>query len=257
MSDLEQQARIRDFVGALVSNWGSRITGIASIPATILSLAFSGRILRITFGATAVLCFLWAAYSVWSKERTRNTQLQQRSRHPQITITASSLRVEPNSATSADVLLHAVLHNETPGQETTVLDYKLRMTIGRQVFESSGFQHYINSVVTGSDVVPPFNQKPYTACLKRAHPVEGWAVFSFSELPEWPVAEGKDGGGNSFDVSGIEAIEFVVVDAFQAENSSGGLNLFPEKAEVVHKPVIASVEVRPSGWLDWRRPNGW
>jgi hypothetical protein len=257
VSDLEQQARIRDFVRALLSNWGSRITGIASIPATILSLAFSGPILRITFGATAVLCFLWAAYSVWAKERKRNMQFQQRSRRPQISITASSLRVEPDSATSADVLLHAVVHNETPGQETTVLDYKLRLTIGRQVFESSGFRHHINSVVTGSDVVSPFNQKPYMACLKRGHPVDGWAVFSFSELPEWPVAGGKDGGEMSFDVSGIEAIEFVVVDAFQVEHSSGRLNLFPEKGEVVRKPAIASVEVRPSRWLDWHRSNRW
>jgi hypothetical protein len=253
VSDLEQQARIRDFVRALVSNWGSRVTGIASIPATILSLAFPGPILRVTFGATAVLCFLWAAYSVWAKERKRNMQLQQRSRRPQISITASSLRVEPDSATSADVLLHAVVHNETPGQETAVLDYKLRLTIGRQVFESSGFRHHINSVVTGSDLVSPFNQKPYTACLKRGHPVEGWAVFSFSELPEWPVA----GGEMSFDISGIEAIEFVVVDAFQVEHSSGRLNLFPEKAEVVRKPAIASVEVRPSRWLDRHRSNRW
>ena len=78
---------LRKFLGNFVSTWGSGVTGIASIPFTVLCLYTGSTVQRIAYGITAVLLFAFSSYQVWLKEykRTETLESELRTRQKDVT----------------------------------------------------------------------------------------------------------------------------------------------------------------------------
>src|SRR5260370_1185054 len=67
---------IKGFFLVIWNDWGARMSGIFTVPFTILTIAFSGYA-RGLFGAMAIFAFLITAYRIWADERMRLVVLEQ------------------------------------------------------------------------------------------------------------------------------------------------------------------------------------
>jgi hypothetical protein len=63
--------KLGKFFKAMFTEWGSGLSGGASVPLTVLALYNSGSLLRILYGILAALVGFYSAYSVWSREYDR------------------------------------------------------------------------------------------------------------------------------------------------------------------------------------------
>src|SRR6266851_3022773 len=61
--------RLKQFLMALYSTWGSGLTGSASAPLVILAFVLKESWMRTTSATFAGLCFIAATFLVWKKER--------------------------------------------------------------------------------------------------------------------------------------------------------------------------------------------
>ncbi len=98
---------IREFLRVVWSDWGSRVSGIASVPFTILALFAKADYARVIWGTLALVALFATVYQVWGKERKAFLQEVAKNNHPLLTgafveghfraaLMASSLASEDN-----------------------------------------------------------------------------------------------------------------------------------------------------------------
>lgn len=63
--------RLSKFFGRMFSEWGSALSGPASVPFAVLALFGSGTAQRLAYGALAVILAFVSAYRIWAREYER------------------------------------------------------------------------------------------------------------------------------------------------------------------------------------------
>lgn len=66
----------REFTKAIWTNWGQRMSGPLSVPLVLASFWISNHYIGAGFSLLGVGCGIFAAYRVWSTERSRVVELQ-------------------------------------------------------------------------------------------------------------------------------------------------------------------------------------
>jgi len=61
-------AKLKLFFGSMFSEWGTRLSGPASVPFTILALWVSSPVQKVAYGLLAVVLGFFTAFTVWLKE---------------------------------------------------------------------------------------------------------------------------------------------------------------------------------------------
>lgn len=69
-----------EFLKAFWADWGERMSGPASVPLMIAALIIPNRYVAIGTGLLGIGCGIFAAYRVWSNERSRVIELEKISR---------------------------------------------------------------------------------------------------------------------------------------------------------------------------------
>ena len=94
MDDSTERPNLSVFLQTVVTDWGTRITGIASLPATIIGMFADPAYAKVLWVAGGVTCALWTAYQVWSKERKRVIELHGR---PEVLLESVDIPIARNS----------------------------------------------------------------------------------------------------------------------------------------------------------------
>jgi len=78
MVESTQRPSPKVFLRVVWEDWGSRVSGVASVPSTLLGFFTTTTYAKNTWFVIAVLCVLLAAYRAWVKERERVIELHGR-----------------------------------------------------------------------------------------------------------------------------------------------------------------------------------
>jgi hypothetical protein len=75
---------LRQFLGVMWQEWGSRMCGLTSVPFTVLAVFLQPQYAKITFASLAVVAWFGTVYKVWAIERTRVNQLEESLSDPDV-----------------------------------------------------------------------------------------------------------------------------------------------------------------------------
>src|SRR5262249_20265055 len=65
------------YLKAFGLNWGTKLSGIASVPLAIASLFVTG-FQRVMYAGTAIACFTYSSYELWLNERKARNEMAER-----------------------------------------------------------------------------------------------------------------------------------------------------------------------------------
>src|SRR5438270_13253980 len=63
--------RLRQFLQAILEDWGSRMSGPLTVPLTVLAFYVSNNAYKFLYTLLALLCGFYTVFSIWLKERKR------------------------------------------------------------------------------------------------------------------------------------------------------------------------------------------
>jgi hypothetical protein len=84
--------KLREFFGIMFSEWGSGLSGPASVPFTVLALFSPNSVQKIAYASLAVLLGLFSSYRIWLRENHRAIFAEKRcsDSKPRLAFTATS-----------------------------------------------------------------------------------------------------------------------------------------------------------------------
>lgn len=122
---------LRKFLKAVSRDWGSRVTGSASIPLTILAFWADTPSLRSAWAVFAIGCLVFAAFRVWASEYHRaevaEAQLANPIR-PWVVVDSYSASYQVDEETGEEYLsesIHIVNRGQVPAVNITIPDIRL------------------------------------------------------------------------------------------------------------------------------------
>jgi len=76
--------KIRPFFVSMFSEWGSGLSGPASVPFAVLALFASGTVQKAAYGVLAAVLLLFSAYRIWLKEHFALVEERGKNQNPQL-----------------------------------------------------------------------------------------------------------------------------------------------------------------------------
>jgi len=148
---------VRLFFASMFSEWGSGLSGPASVPFAILALFASSAVQKAAYAALAVLLGLFSAYRIWLKEHLELETEKARNQKPELdgeileAYIGTAITSEQHLlGTSAVVLFFVKVWNKIQMPSIVVLRYELRLGVhtpdGEQVFIGARGKGVINLV---------------------------------------------------------------------------------------------------------------
>ncbi|MEO8379144.1 MAG: hypothetical protein ABI779_05730 [Acidobacteriota bacterium] len=101
---------IRKFFGAVVRDWGSLVTGAASVPLTIAAFYAQTTAQRTLWAIFAFVCFVVAAYRIWAMEyrRAEDAETRLSNARPWVTIDGYSGVYHEDDETGEEYLVETL-----------------------------------------------------------------------------------------------------------------------------------------------------
>ncbi|MGA8087443.1 MAG: hypothetical protein WCA10_09065 [Terracidiphilus sp.] len=126
---------VRLFFASMFSEWGSGLSGPASVPFAILALFASSAVQKTAYAALAVLLGLFSVYRTWLKEHLELEKEKNRNQKPDIDgeifeAFIGPVTYSPDSEKSSVILLAIKAWNKVQMPDVTIHKYELAIMVG-------------------------------------------------------------------------------------------------------------------------------